>query len=276
MNCTSCSIWLFLVTKFIYLLSKAGPVSRWNCYCTFFVCFIFITLWPQLHKADSGNCRHIARILWRSGALPQTTYRAANWMAQASVMESRLPAVHSRAQVSCGTTVFTSIWPVHSVVTKPAYLTSGQTGPKDQQHSDVWRVRLVLLQFHRVPVYVCKSPWQVHLHVHVLKHHCTFWLIFGSFLQSRAPVLPSATLPSLCGLSRNNCGFPSVSLCTAGTQPAVWLCVESCFLSSWLTPSEEPASKARGCTCSFFQHSKAVPLQVWPSRSSEGASLFLP
>lgn len=41
-------------------------------------------------------------------------------------------------------------------------------------------------------------------------------------------------------------------------------------------PSEEAASKARGCACSFFQHSKAVPLQVLRSRSSEGGSLFLP
>lgn len=27
-NPSSCSIWLFLVTKFIYLLSKGGPVSK--------------------------------------------------------------------------------------------------------------------------------------------------------------------------------------------------------------------------------------------------------
>lgn len=90
MNPISCSIWLFLVTKFIYLLSKGGPVSRWNCYCTFSF-FFFITLWPQLHKAGSSNCPHTGRILWRSTAVPQTTYGTANWIARAGVMESGLP-----------------------------------------------------------------------------------------------------------------------------------------------------------------------------------------
>lgn len=86
----------------------------------------------------------------------------------------------------------------------------------------------------------------------MLKHHCTFWPIFCSFLQVRAQVLltfpeqllrrtmptshlegwPCATLFSLASLSRNKHGFPSVSLCIVGSQPAAWLLVEQRAASS--------------------------------------------
>ena len=86
----------------------------------------------------------------------------------------------------------------------------------------------------------------------MLKHHCTFWPFFYSFLQSRTQVLlrfpkqllgkttptshleggPCATVSSLPSLGRNKHGFPSVSLCIAGARPAAWLRVEQRAASS--------------------------------------------
>lgn len=94
MKPTSYSIWLFLVTKFIYLLSKGGPVSRWNCYCTFFFLFFFfpkhfnlsfIRLILGTAHILSGCCGGQQQ----TKQVPQTTYGTANWMA--GTMESGLP-----------------------------------------------------------------------------------------------------------------------------------------------------------------------------------------
>lgn len=77
---------------------------------------------------------------------------------------------------------------------------------------------------------------------------------------------PCATLSSLlASVGINTASPPCPCDCRHSTSSLAVHGAESCFLSmflsgSWQRPSEEATSKARGCTCSFFQHSRAVPL----------------
>lgn len=130
------------------------------------------------------------------------------------------------------------------------------------------------------------------MHVYVLKHHCTFWPIFCSFPQSRTQVFlkvsqaiawekhPPATCrvgpmphrrPFLASAGINTASPPYPrALRVLNRQPGRTRRGEerraassACsYRAAGSRPARRAASKARGCACSFFQHSKAVPLQV--------------
>ena len=85
-------IWPLLPAAFGFSsLSKRGPVAWLKAELLLHFSFFALTLWPQLHKADSGDCPHIDRISRRSAAVPQTTYGTADRVPEAGILESWLP-----------------------------------------------------------------------------------------------------------------------------------------------------------------------------------------
>lgn len=121
---------------------------------------------------------------------------------------------------------------------KPAYLTSGLTGPKDHLSRGIQMFRESDWYFcYSTELLLCKSPRGVHLHVYVLNTTAHFGPSFAHFFSVALRLCCARCCPfaASAGIAR----LPSVSLCAAGARPAVWLCVESCFLSSWLSPREE-------------------------------------
>lgn len=154
---------------------------------------------------------------------------------------------------------------MYSVVTKPAYLTSGQTGPKDHLSSSIQ-------MFGESDWYFCNSTKFLFMFVNPQDVSVCMSMClntpsnFGpSFAHVFSVALRLCWAPRRClfvasaGITR----LPSVSLSTAGTPPAAWLCWRAASSAAGSQPARRLPPKHVDAHAAFSSAAKLFLSKSW-------------